>query len=72
VSVRRAGPEDAGTVAELLCGFRDHMGRDWPLDERMREIVDELIIRDDTEYLLVGATGVAHRDPRAMLLTRIS
>jgi GNAT superfamily N-acetyltransferase len=59
VSVRLAGPEDAGTVAELLCGFRDHMGRDWPLSGRIRELVDELILRDDTEYLLAGDDGVA-------------
>lgn len=45
-------------MAELLAGFRDHMGRDDPDDTAILATVRALIVRDDVEYLL-GAAGAA-------------
>ena len=47
--VRVAAPEDAAVVARLLTEFRDHEGRDWPLEETIRAGVEQLIVRDDTD-----------------------
>jgi ribosomal protein S18 acetylase RimI-like enzyme len=54
VTVRVAGPEDAGVVARLLAEFNDHNGRDWPPEQAIRAGVERLMARDDTEYLLGG------------------
>ena len=52
--VWRAAPEEAGAVAALLAGFRDHLGYDFPSDESMLASVERIIVRDDAEYLLAG------------------
>jgi ribosomal protein S18 acetylase RimI-like enzyme len=54
VRVWRAAPDEAPAVAALLCGFRDHMGYDFPPDESMLASVERIIVRDDAEYLLAG------------------
>jgi ribosomal protein S18 acetylase RimI-like enzyme len=64
VRVWRAAPEEAPHVAELLAGFRDHMGGSHPPDGAIRAGVERLIARNDTEYLLAAvgdgpAQGVA-------------
>ena len=52
--VWRAAPDEARSVAALLCGFRDHLGYDSPSDESMLASVERIIVRDDAEYLLAG------------------
>jgi GNAT superfamily N-acetyltransferase len=52
-----AEPDEAGEVARLLIGFRDHYGRPEPPDETFFSGVERLIARDDTEYLLAAADG---------------
>jgi ribosomal protein S18 acetylase RimI-like enzyme len=54
VRVWRAGPEEAGAVAALLGGFRDHLGYDGPDDASVLASVERIIARDDAEYLLAG------------------
>lgn len=56
--VWRAEPHEAETVARLLVGFRDEMGRDWPSDNAFLASVERLIERADTEYLI----GTPHDD----------
>jgi GNAT superfamily N-acetyltransferase len=50
-----AGPDEAGTVARLLVGFRDWYGRSEPPEETFLAGVERLIVRPDTEYLLAAA-----------------
>lgn len=47
-----ADPSEAETVARLLVGFRDHMGRDWPSENAFLAGVERLIEDPSTEYLL--------------------
>jgi GNAT superfamily N-acetyltransferase len=58
--IRLAGPEDAGTVADLLCAFRDWFGYGEPSDADMRASVERLVADPNTEFLLGGrpAAGV--------------
>jgi GNAT superfamily N-acetyltransferase len=49
-----AEPDEAGTVARLLIGFRDWYGRDEPADATFHDGVQRLIGRDDTEFLLAA------------------
>jgi ribosomal protein S18 acetylase RimI-like enzyme len=58
-SVRVAGPEDAGVVADLLIAFRDWMGYPTPPDETVRTTVAKLIEDPNTVYLLAGDDGLA-------------
>jgi ribosomal protein S18 acetylase RimI-like enzyme len=44
-------------VAELLAGFRNHMGRDWPDDAAFLATVERLLADGNTEYLLAAANG---------------
>jgi GNAT superfamily N-acetyltransferase len=46
-------------VAELLIGFRNWYGRDWPTDESFRASVDGMITRGDCEFLLGAPSSVA-------------
>ena len=41
-------------VAELLGGFRDHLGYDFPPDDSLLASVERIIGREDAEYLLAG------------------
>jgi ribosomal protein S18 acetylase RimI-like enzyme len=54
VRIWRAAPDEAATVAELLGGFRDHLGYDGPDDGSILASVERIIARDDAEYLLAG------------------
>jgi GNAT superfamily N-acetyltransferase len=49
-----AGPDEAGAVARLMIGFRDHYGRAEPPDESFKPGVERLIADPDTEYLLAA------------------
>jgi ribosomal protein S18 acetylase RimI-like enzyme len=51
-----AGPGEAGTVARLLIGFRDHYGRPEPPDDTFHSGVARLIDDPATEYLLAAAS----------------
>ena len=51
-TVWRAEPDEAEAVADLLVGFRDHMGHDWPSENAFLAGVERLIERTDTEFLL--------------------
>jgi GNAT superfamily N-acetyltransferase len=48
----RAGTEEAQAVAALLVAFRDHLGRDWPSANAFLGIVERLIERGESEFLL--------------------
>jgi ribosomal protein S18 acetylase RimI-like enzyme len=52
----RASPEEAGDVARLIIGFRDHLGREEPADASITTSVQRLLAREEAEYLL-GAPG---------------
>ena len=52
-----AGEEDAESVAGLMAGFRDHMGRAEPADGEIRATVEALLRDQATEYLLAAADG---------------
>jgi GNAT superfamily N-acetyltransferase len=53
--VWRADMSEAGTVAQLLVAFRDHMDHDSPPESEFRQSVEKLIGREDTEYWLAAA-----------------
>ncbi|WP_027005320.1 GNAT family N-acetyltransferase [Conexibacter woesei] len=48
----KAGPHEAETVARLLIGFRDHMGKTWPSDNAFLAGVENLLEDRNTEYVL--------------------
>jgi ribosomal protein S18 acetylase RimI-like enzyme len=50
----RASRDEAGDVARLIIGFRDHMGRSEPVDASIRMSVERLLERDEAEYLLAA------------------
>jgi ribosomal protein S18 acetylase RimI-like enzyme len=50
-----AGRDEAGAVARLLIGFRDHYGRSEPPDDTFHSGVARLIDDPGTEYLLAAA-----------------
>jgi GNAT superfamily N-acetyltransferase len=54
VSVWRAEPHEAETVARLLVAFRNHLGHDWPSDNAMLATVERLIEQPDVDFLLAG------------------
>jgi ribosomal protein S18 acetylase RimI-like enzyme len=58
--VWRAGRKESADVSRLLIGFRDHMGRDEPVDASIRASVERLLEREEAEYLL-GAAGDGER-----------
>lgn len=49
-----ATEDEAGTVAELLIAFRDHLDHSEPPDEQFHASVGKLIGREDTEYWLAS------------------
>jgi ribosomal protein S18 acetylase RimI-like enzyme len=49
-----AGLDEAEAVADLLVGFRNHMGRDWPSDNAFLASVERLMEEPSTEYLLAA------------------
>ena len=50
----RATLDEAEAVAELLVGFRDHMGVDWPSANAFLASVERLLEDRDTEFLLAA------------------
>jgi ribosomal protein S18 acetylase RimI-like enzyme len=52
-----AGEQDAESVAALMAGFRDHMGKDEPRDDQIRASVDVLLGDPATEFLLAAPDG---------------
>jgi ribosomal protein S18 acetylase RimI-like enzyme len=50
-----AGLDDAEAVAQLLVGFRDHMGSDWPSANAFLASVERLLEDRDTEFLLAAS-----------------
>lgn len=46
-------------MARLLAEFRTWFGKSSPSDRAMREVVDRLITREDTEFLLAEVDGRA-------------
>lgn len=52
--VWRAGFDEAEAVGELLIGFRNHLGLDWPSDNAFLAGVDKLIEDPNTAYLLAA------------------
>jgi ribosomal protein S18 acetylase RimI-like enzyme len=55
-----AQPDEAELVADLLVGFRDHMGADWPSANAFLASVERLFEDRDTEFLLAAPRpGVA-------------
>jgi ribosomal protein S18 acetylase RimI-like enzyme len=63
-----AGEDDAESVTALLAGFRDHMGRDQPTDDRLRATVEVLLRDPATEFLLASADG--HERPMGICQLR--
>jgi ribosomal protein S18 acetylase RimI-like enzyme len=57
--IRRAGPQDAETVAALLIAFRDWWGSTTPTDEVFRATTGKLLQDPNTEFLLAGELGFA-------------
>ncbi len=53
-----ADARDAETVARLMVGFRDHLGRDWPSHNAFLAGVERLIDDRDSEFLI----GAPHDD----------
>ena len=51
-----ADVDEAETVARLLVGFRDHLGKDWPSDNAFFAGVDKLIEDRNTDFV-IGAPG---------------
>lgn len=49
---------EAGAVAALLIGFRDHLGYDWPSDNAFLAGVERLMDDPATDYVL----GAVHAD----------
>jgi len=54
VHVWRAELDEAEAVGELLIGFRNHLGLDWPSDNAFLAGVDRLIEDPNTAYLLAA------------------
>jgi ribosomal protein S18 acetylase RimI-like enzyme len=52
-----ADGQDAGSVAALMAGFRDHMGKDQPGDEEIRATIEALLQDPATEFLLAAPDG---------------
>ena len=53
-----AEPRDAETVANLMVGFRNHLGLDWPSDNAFLAGVERLLDDRDSEFLI----GAPHDD----------
>ncbi len=47
-----ADVDEAETVARLLIGFRDHLGKDWPSDNAFLAGVDKLTEDRNTEFVI--------------------
>lgn len=67
-----AGPHEAEAVAELLVGFRDHLGGDWPSANAFLAGVERLLEDQATEFLLAAAAEGAPPVGVAQLRYRFS
>ncbi len=63
-----ADVDEAETVARLLIGFRDHLGKDWPSDNAFLAGVDKLIEDRNTEFV-IGAPD-ADAPPAGIVVLR--
>lgn len=63
-----AEPHEAETVARLLVGFRDHLGKDWPSDNAFLAGVDKLIEDRATDFV-IGAPD-ADAPPAGIVVLR--
>jgi GNAT superfamily N-acetyltransferase len=54
VTVWRADPHEAETVARLLVGFRNHYGKDWPSDNAVLATVERLVEDPQVDFLLAA------------------
>ncbi|HEX3278669.1 MAG TPA: GNAT family N-acetyltransferase [Thermoleophilaceae bacterium] len=52
-----AGQDELDAVAELMIGFRNHMGRDQPRDDLMRATAARIMSEPNAEYLLAAPDG---------------
>ncbi|MEA2402787.1 MAG: hypothetical protein QOK00_3190 [Thermoleophilaceae bacterium] len=52
-----AGEQDLESVAALMGGFRDHMGKEQPSDADIRSTVATLLRDPQTEFLLAAPDG---------------
>ena len=62
-----AGPDEAATVARLLTGFRDHLGKDWPSDNAFLAGVEKLIAQRDTVFVIGSADPDAPPDRKSVV-----
>ncbi|MGI9020376.1 MAG: GNAT family N-acetyltransferase [Solirubrobacterales bacterium] len=67
----RAGEDELGDVARLICEFRDHWGKSEPSLESIRQSAGRILSAGDGEYLL-GAVGAAQAAGVAQLRFRWS
>jgi GNAT superfamily N-acetyltransferase len=49
-----AGEDEAGAVAALMVGFRDHLGASGPPEEEMLASVERILAEPDSEFLLAA------------------
>jgi ribosomal protein S18 acetylase RimI-like enzyme len=56
-SVWLAAEDEGESVAALMAGFRDHMGRDTPTDREIRTTVEVLLRDSQTDFLLAAPDG---------------
>ena len=71
VTVWKAGPREAETVARLLVAFRDHLGYSWPSDNAFLAGVERLLDDRDTDFLLAAADDDAAPSGVAQLRYRM-
>lgn len=62
-----AGADELAPVAELLCEFRDSLGREEPESSEIRTAVEAIAAAGDGEYLLAA---IARRDPAGVCQLR--
>jgi GNAT superfamily N-acetyltransferase len=63
-----AGPHDTEDVAQLLAGFRDHLGSSEPSDDSLARSAERLVGTEDTEFWL--AAGDGNNDPAGVCQLR--
>jgi GNAT superfamily N-acetyltransferase len=65
-----AGAGEVGSVARLLCGFRDFLNRTEPSDESFRASVERLMADEHCEFLLGSCTPEGEADAVCQLRYR--
>jgi ribosomal protein S18 acetylase RimI-like enzyme len=67
-----AAEEEVDVVAQLMIGFRNHMGRDQPSEEQMRATAARIIRDPNAEYLLAAPDGAGDAAAVCQLRYRLS